>query len=627
MQQIPTERKLLGAAIAMLTLHANAATHEHSIPVHQLMPTPTLNTLVVTANRQEVPLRQVAASVSVISAEEIEGRGHASLSDVLRSLTGINVSGNGGIGKTTALRIRGEESFRTLVLIDGMNVSDTTAPQHAPRLEHLMSSGIERVEVLRGTQGMMYGADAGGIINITTRRANEAFAADAAVEYGRHDSKQLFVNARGKSARADYSFSASQFETDGFNASTRDTTVRDDDGYENTTLHFNGGLQVTDVFRLETTVRDVSAESDYDGFMVNDLYRSDYELTAFRVSAIYDDKHVLQRLSLQRSDTLREDFANGIGMGENDGNIDEGQYQGIFRFSEVGDLVYGADLKKETLKTEGDSRKERDQIGYYAEWQGAVGTQWFYTAGVRHDDNDDFGEYTSYRASSAYLVDVGRDVLKLKASYGTGFRAPSLYEVSYNRNFGFGEAASTVLTEETSKGYDLGFEYHWHAGGSLEMVYFNQKIEDAIEFDVVNWTGYLQSPGTSRSKGVETTVMYPLHKDLRLLANYTYNDTEDTSGEQRVRRPRHIANIGFDAQPLPVLALFANVRMAKDAVDNGDIELDDYTVLEASATWSLTPRFDIYVRGENLLRDDYQEVATYTVPKAAVYAGVRMRLK
>src|SRR6185369_13458960 len=146
-----------------------------------------------------------------------------SVADILRSLPSINISSNGGVGKTTSLRIRGEESYRTLVLIDGMNISDTTAPQVSPRFEDLMSGGIERIEVLRGPQGMMYGADAGGIVNITTRRAHEPFAADAAVEYGRYNTTNLFGNIRGKNDIADYSLSATHFDTDGFNARSSDT--------------------------------------------------------------------------------------------------------------------------------------------------------------------------------------------------------------------------------------------------------------------------------------------------------------------------------------------------------------------------------------------------------------------
>lgn len=621
------KKSLLASAITFIS-----ATSAHAAST-------TLETMVVTASRQPLPLREVAASISVLNADEIAQHGETNIVDVLRALPGVNVSGNGGIGKPSALRIRGEESYRTLVLIDGMNISDTSAPQVSPRFEDLLSGGIERVEVLRGTQGMMYGADAGGIVNITTRRAHEPFAMDAAVEYGSYDSTNLFANVRGKKDGVDYSLSATHFDSDGFNSRTTDNILRDKDGYLNTTAHFNGGVQLSDALRIETTVRNVRAENEYDGCFDSKTFSSsnhcynDYDLTAYRVAAIYDTQSFLQKIALQRSDSTREDFANGVAAGPNNGTIDEGQYQGIFRFAKAGDIVYGADLKQESLDAYDAEKTERDQLGYYLEWQGHVAENFYYTAGARHDNNDDFGDHTSYRASAAYLIDTrGGDVLKLKTSYGTGLRAPSLYELAYNAGpYAWGPAATTRLTEETSKGLDAGVEYHWHNGGNLEVVYFDQSITDEIQFDLVNFYGYLQDSGVTHSRGVEVSGMYPIAKDLRLLGNYTYNDTQDPSDDQRIRRPRHVANIGVDFAPVESVTVFANLRIVKDNEDQifgvGRIRLDDYSALEASVNWAVNPLFDVYVRGENLLRDDYQEVVTYNVPKQAIYAGARYHFR
>jgi len=631
------QKSLLCSAIAALNLismtSAVAELKDSEIPANNLIATTSLDTQVVTANRQSVPLREVAASISVLTADDIAANGATSAADILRSLPSINISSNGGVGKTTSLRIRGEESYRTLVLIDGMNISDTTAPQVSPRFEDLMSGGIERIEVLRGPQGMMYGADAGGIVNITTRRAHEPFAADAAVEYGRYNTTNLFGNIRGKNDIADYSLSATHFDTDGFNARSTDTVARDTDGYTNTTLHFNGGIQATDELRIETTIRNVRAENEYDGcFVASEHCVNDYDLTAYRASATYNIEATQQSIALQRSDSSREDFADGFGGGNNRGIIDEAQYQGIFRFPHTGDIVYGADLKKESLKTEGESQQQRDQRGYYAEWQGRVADRFFYTAGARHDDNDDFGDHTSYHASAAYLIDVGSDTLKLKSSYGTGFRAPSLYEINYNKTDHFGTPASNVkLREETSKGLDVGLEYHWKNGAYTEAVYFDQTIYNEIDFDLVGFTGYLQDVGATHSRGVELTGVYPITAQFRLVGNYTYNDTEDPNDDQRIRRPRHIANLGFDIEPINRLTIHANLRIVKDNEDQifgvGRVKLDDYNALQASINWAATPQLDLYVRGENLLNDDYQEVTSYNTSKAAVYAGARFHFR
>jgi vitamin B12 transporter len=644
MQKKISKTNLLRCTIAAIsaasTPFVSAALQDINLPINNLSAGPTLDTVVVTASRQPVPLREVAASVSVLTADDIAISGQSNVGDLLRALPGVNVSNNGGIGKTSALRIRGEESFRTLVLVDGMNISDPTAPQVSPRFEDLLSNGIERIEVLRGPQGMMYGADAGGIVNITTRRAHEPFAADAAAEYGSYGTSNLFANVRGKNDSADYSLSATHFDTTGFNARSTDTVNPDKDGYTNTTLHFNGGAQISDEFRVETTIRNVRAENEYDGcsdsvtFLTTHNCINYYNLTAYRVAAIYDTAKFLQKVALQRSLNEREDFSNGVGGGRYNGDIDEGQYEGIFRIASAGDLVYGADLKQEALKQQSERKTDRDQLGYYAEWQGHIDKQFFYTAGARHDNNDDFGDHTSYRTSAAYVIDtVGGDSLKLKTSYGTGFRAPSLYEIAYNAGpFASPPASSIKLREETSKGLDVGFEYHWKNAGYVEVVYFDQSIYNEITFDLVDFSGYLQSNGATHSRGIEIGGIYPLTQSFQLIGNYTYDDTEDPNHDQRIRRPRHIANVGFDLQPgIESVTIRTNLRVVKDTEDQvsgvGRLKLDDYSALEASINWTVNSQLDLYVRGENLLNDNYQEVTTYNTPKSSVYGGVRYHFR
>jgi vitamin B12 transporter len=593
-------------------------------------PTPRMEEIVVTSSRVAMPLRQVGTSLSVITAQEIERRGFNSLFDILRTQPGIAVSNQGGQGKITALRIRGEESYRTRLFIDGIDVADTSAPQTTPRLDQLMSAGIDRVEILRGPQGLMYGADAGGVINVATAPPGEGLSGAVNAEGGRYGTRQIGGSIAGGSKKVEVSLFATDFETDGFNAKDTDTTLRDDDGYDNTTFHGRLRWNITDQLGLEVIGRDVEGENEYDGCnTVNDFIPTDdcvgnYEQQAYRVATDYEIGRFGHELSYNYSDNQsRDDYAGERGYSA-EGKIETIGYVGTLTASESMSFVYGAELRNEYID-DGSTDSDRDQEGYFLEYQGGFNDSLFVTAGLRYDDNDDFGDYTSYRASAAYLIDLASGELKFKGTYGTGFRAPSLYEIAYNGGaFSFPPASDVNLGEEESEGYDIGVVYAGASGLYLEANYFDQTINDEIYFDLDNFSGYLQGNGDSQSNGVELIAESPLPLNFSVAANYTYNDTETADGDTRIRRPEHLANLGLNWSGLnDQLILGLNVRLSRDALSSRGAELDDYEVLDFNASYEILDGLRVYGRVENLLNEDYQEVASYKTSGAAGYAGLR----
>jgi len=243
---------------------------------------------------------------------------------------------------------------------------------------------------------------------------------------------------------------------------------------------------------------------------------------------------------------------------------------------------------------------------------------------VRYDDNDDFGTHTSYRTSIAYLVDVPNGEVKLKATYGTGFRAPSLYEISYNNGpFAAPPASLTALLEESTEGFDLGFAYYGNNGTFIEMVYFDQEIKDLIDFDLIAYSGYVQRSGDSSSTGVELSGNVPLADTWFLTGNYTYNEAKDPDGQQRLRSPKHLVNLGVSYRPHGTLSINLNLRGSYDAVDGLGVKIDDYEVVDLSARYQLMNSIELFGRLENLLGQDYEEVPTYNTSGIGGYAGVR----
>jgi len=588
-----------------------------------------LEEIVVTSSRVPMPLREIGTSVSVITQQEIAELGFNSLYEILRTQPGVQVSNAGGAGGASSLRIRGEEGYRTMMLLDGIDISDTSSPQVSPRVEQLLSSGIQRVEILRGPQGLMYGADAGGVVSITTLAPKEGFGGELNTEGGRYGTRQFAGNVGGGNQTVDFNLSAADYQTDGFNTRADDTTLRDDDGYENTTVHGRFGWNATEQLRLGLAIHDIDATNDYDecydsNFDRTDDCRDKYNQQAWRVQANYESGRFNHEVFYSNSDTDREFYSQGVSTFKPEGSLERSGYLGSFTASDELKLVYGVDLEDESMN-DGSTDTDRDQQGYYLEYQGGFFDRFFVTAGVRSDDNDDFGTHTSYRLSGAYLIDVSSGELKLKTTYGTGFRAPSLYEVAYNAGpFAYPPAQGTDLSEEKSNGFDVGMSWSNATGLYLETVYFDQTVEDEIYFDLIDYSGYLQSNGNSKSRGIEVVGQLPLVESLWLSSNYTYNKTETNSDSNRIFRPRHLGNLGLNWHPMAdrlVLGLY--LRVSRDAEGLAGESLDNYEVVDFTASYALLEGLEIYGRVENLLDEDYEEVPTYNTSGAAGYAGLR----
>lgn len=617
------QRGVLAAAVAVALSGASSGLAAQSGAA-----TAAIDEIVVTS-RVPVPLRQIGTSVTVVTEQEIEARGNLSIVDVLRQMPAIATSNNGGAGKSTSLRIRGEEGFRTLTILDGIRLSDPSSTQMGTHLEHVLSDGVGRVEILRGPQGLSYGADAGGIVNISSRQADEGgLNAHLNAQYGRFDTQQYSASIGGDIGRGDFFLSTADFRTRGFNTMTRDPSA-DDDGYDNNTLHGRIGFDVSEALRFDLVHRLVSGSSEYDGCSGgNGDCSSDFDLSASRIGMTYDGGGVTHGLSYATTRTDRENFTAGQPSYRADGELNRWEYVGTAPDLPGFNLVWGLDHEEAVANS-----RSRDNLGLYLEYLSDFSDNIFVTGGVRHDDNDDFGTNFSYRVSGAYLIDLaGGGALKLKTSYGTGFRAPSPYEMAYNAGpDAFAPAAEVTLTQESTRGYEAGVEYLGVDGFQAEVVYFHQRVEDAIFYDITTRSGYLQDIGASESSGIELSGQWNLGESWRFVTNYTWNDTERPGGWPRRRRPEHLFNAGVSyfglADSLNVNAFYRLSRDSYDELSGNLVKLDDFAVLDLSLTYALSDNFQLHARVENLSNEQYQEVINYNTPGRAIYAGFKMNLR
>ena len=616
--------RLLPGALALLALEPCGALADDSSRVRG-----KLEEIVVTSSRVPTPLREIGTSMSVVNRTDIQQLGYNALYDILRTQPGVGVSSQSGPGSVTSLRIRGEENYRTRFYLDGIDISDSSSPQTTTRVEQILASGVQRVEILRGPQGLMYGADAGGVVNITTTAPGEGLGGSLSGEAGRFDTRQYAGNLNGGNGTVDFSLSASDYDSDLFNAWENDDAPGDEDGYENQTLHGRLGWNAGDELRIALAARDVDAKNRYDDCFTVDTFApsndcsDSFDQRAWRGAVNLATGPLTHELHYTDTSTGRDFFTEQKFAFKLDGDIERAGYIGSFRSSDAMQLVYGVDLLTESID-DGFNESDREQQGYFAEYQGDYGERVFVTAGLRYDDNDDFGSHTSYRVSGAYLLAAAFGELKLRAAYATGFRPPSLFEIAQNASeFTAPPAQGLALSEEQSEGYDLGVS--WSNGSSvyLEAVYFDQQISDEIFYDF-NSFGYLQESGDTRSTGVELSGDWDIYSAMTLRANYTFTDSEDISGDPRARRPKHMGNLGVSWSLLAErLTLGLQARFSRDAVDVDGTDLDNYEVVDINARLALVDDIELYGRIENVTDEDYQEVPAYNTSGAAGYLGVR----
>jgi vitamin B12 transporter len=375
--------------------------------------------------------------------------------------------------------------------------------------------------------------------------------------------------------------------------------------------------------------RETSSEAQFDGCysgfsQVNECL-SVYDFTGSRAALNYESGGITQSLAYALTESDRDNLSEGVSAFGAEGELERWEYQLGLTALPGFDLIAGVDLEREV-----NGSDERDNSGVYAEVLSDFSDSWFLTLGLRQDDNEDFGEFTSYRVSSAYLIDLGGSTLKFKGAIGRGFRAPSLYEVSYNQSpWAAPPAAGLALNAEQSSGFEVGVEYSAERY-AVEVVAFQQDVEDAIDFDLAGYSGYLQFEGRNRSEGIELITRASLTETLSATANFTLNKTKRANGLARLRRPEQLINVGLSyADPAGKLRVNAFYRRSQDAIDEraGTLfDLDDFGVLDLNANYTLREGVELYVRLENSTDEQYREVGDFRSAERGAFAGVRLSL-
>lgn len=626
--------------IAQVGLCASSTVHAADIAAAKS----EFDEVVVTASRIEQPLSQVGVSVDVLTAEDLKQRNSASLADILRTVPGINVSNSGGPGKATSVFIRGEDAFRTRLYIDGIAINDTTATQISPRFDALLNQQIGRVEILKGPQALMYGADSGGVISVFTPEASAPINANIDMEAGNFSTQNISANVRGKSDAVNYFLSSGFLTSAGFNSRVDDNTV-DKDGFRAANLHIKARAQIDNQQSIGIVTRANQSANEYDSCYDTNYARFDScddqsRSSAARLDWHYGSDNADQEFALAHYQNQHDRFlAADLAKNESlSGASDEAQYFGHYQFNPQVGASLGLTGKRETfvqklLAGNYHADEARESYGVFSEWLIHPTEEFSYSLGARWDDSADFGSHTSYRLAGAYVMATSGPELKWRAATSTGFRLPSFYEIYFNNHSDYASSdAQKQFTDENSRSVEAGLDASWQSL-TLSATLFSTTIEDEIFYDALNYSGYVQTDGKSSSKGLEFSSHWQMSAQVQWHLAYTHLETEQNSSAlagsnaklEKVQRPENSYSAGVHVELCSAAWLTdINYRSAFNQRAYGGKLMEDYTVVDAQTAWQFNPALRVYLHLVNALEENYQEVQGYNTAPLSAYAGLSL---
>lgn len=609
-----------------------------------IAPTPALaddgEAIVVTATRAEKPLSEIGQSISVITQDDIETRQAVAVVDLLRNVPGVTFTRNGGIGSTTNINIRGAESDHTVALIDGVKLNDPSAPGGGFSFADLLTGNIARIEVVRGSQSVLWGSQAiGGVVNMITRDPTEELAVNAHAEYGYRDTVQTVGNLSGKFGPVAASVGAGYFRTDGISTLNEDRGGTEKDGYRNFSANGKVVVTLTDAISLDLRGWYSDARNDFDAVFIpadSSEYGKTKEFVGYSgLNLALFDGRLRNRFAFAYTNVKRDNFdPEGFLFQTFDakGENERFEYQGILDLSEGVDATFGAETETSRFATSsygGPVSRARAQIdSVYGQLSVTPITGFTATGGLRYDDHNTFGGETTFAANAVYSPNDGATTIR--ASYGEGFKAPSLFQL-------MSEYGNDGLQPETSKSWDAGITQRL-LGGAIEVgaTWFHRDTNNLIDFvSCPVQTGICENRpfGTydnvrrARAEGVELSMVLKPVEALDLSANYTWLDTENRdTGLDLARRPRQSVNASIDYRWPFGLQTGATITHVDSSFDNASNsrKLEGYVLVDVRASLPVTEKIELYGRIENLFDERYETIFRYGQPGRAAYAGVRL---
>jgi len=623
---------------------------------------------VTTASKVSQNIKNVTANVHVITSVDIEQRGYKVLSEVLKATPGFAFSRYGSLGSLANINMRGFSSKNILILIDGVKQDDPSNFYGGARFENISIDNIERVEIIKGAQSGIWGADAvAGVINIITKRATKnGVETSLNAEYGSFNTTTLGLSSKFKQDDFDGTINLSQLKSDGFSHATaqnKKATKFEADGYENNAVGINLGYNINKNNRINAFLNyaDVTSQQDRDekkasGYSLfptgddrrgiskanNKASHKGSKTASYGVSYQNITDNITTKIILSRADfdsfydSNNDSDAAAVYRSYNGykGTTDEISVVSSVAYNKedlfIINVDYRADdynkITKKTGKSDVILDKSRNNKGISLTNSNNFNTinndSTIFTQSIRLDKSSAYGDSTTYKLGLKHNFNSFKN-LWLSANYGTAFKAPSFQHLYA------GDYATPTLEPEKTKSLD--FTVHFN---DLEITYFKNEITDFIVSRRTPTKHRINLDGESIYEGLEISYATDLDIiDSRVSANYTYTDARDPDKERFLRIPYHQANIFFDYYGVDDLTIGVKVATVGKTLQknyylsssdpNRETTIPLNTKIDLTADYQVNNKLNIYGRIDNVLDNDKPTIINYGVAERSYYLGVR----
>ncbi len=600
----------------------------------------------VTANKYPTEWRDLSASTSVIEESDIEEYHTDDAAELLSSIPGIDIVRSGPQGGNTAAFLRGANSEHTLVLLDGIELNNPISNAKFFNLGDFSLDGIERIEVVRGPQGVLYGSEAiGGVIQFFSAVPKKPFEASTRLEVGSYDLISAAGTVAGKNPFFNYSATLSHKESSGISSAGKRYGNKEDDGFRFT--GFTGRFQATPEqgTELNLTSRISYSDSDLDQFggaygddpnrrleNENIFLRGEFKREFF-------EKVWIPSLAVSLADHTLDDDDD---PDQNSTLFQRSKYQGSsiqmafnneLKLSEATKAILGVEQERErgsseylledptfTYSEELDPKRTYSTSAF-AHVTHRLTESLVPSAGVRYDSHQGFSDETSWQSGLAWTLEPA--ISKLTFNYGTGFKAPSLFQR-------YSIYGNEDLNAETSRGYDIGAErYFSDVDSTIKVSYFHNQIDNMISFDPNSFKFY--GVGEARTEGIETSLLWAPSTIFDVEFNYTLLKTWDAdAADELLRRAPHRATIAArlaidDKTTIRGILRYVGSREDNDfsTVPSTRTTLDSYVTADLVTQYAVDPSTIVYLRFENLFDEEYEDVYGYGTPGASALIGIK----